>query len=61
MAEGRKKASIRKINRCVQNIQSHHKTEPIETALYEDEMVDDVRDLIESDDNSWPWFADPVW
>ena len=52
MAEARKKATIRKINRCVQKIQSHHKTERIETAGYEDEMGDDVRDLIESDDNT---------
>jgi len=52
MAEARKKATIRKINRCVQKIRSHHETERIETAGYEDEMGDDVRDLIESNDNT---------
>ena len=52
MAEARKKATIRKINRCVQKIRSHHETERIKTAAYEDEKGDDVRDLIESDDNT---------
>jgi len=61
MAEPRKKATIQKINRCVQKIRSHHETERIATAGYEDEMGDDVHDLIESDDNTSPWFADPVW
>jgi len=48
----RKKATIRKINRRVQKIRSDHETERIETAGYEDEMGDDVRDLIESDNNT---------
>ena len=52
MAEARKKATIRKINRCVQKIRSHHETERIETAGYKDEMGDDVRDLSETDDNT---------
>jgi len=52
MAKARKKVTIRKINRCVKKIRSHHETERIETAGYEDEMEDDVRDLIESDDNT---------
>jgi len=52
MAEAQKKATIRKIKRCVQKIRSHHETERIETAGYENEMGDDVRDLIESDDNT---------
>jgi len=52
MAEAPKKATIRKINRWVQKIGSHHETERIATAGYEDEMGDDVRDLIESDNNT---------
>jgi len=52
MAEARRKATIRKINRCVHKIWSHHETERIETARYEDEMGDYVCDLIESDDNT---------
>jgi len=43
MAEVRKKATIRKINRCVQKIRAHHEPERIETVGYEDEMGDDVR------------------
>jgi len=46
------RATIRKINRCVQKIWSHHKRERIETAMYKDEIGDNVRDLIESDDNT---------
>jgi len=61
MAEVWKKATIRKINRCVQKIKSHHERERIETAGFEDEMGDDVCNLIESDDNTRPCFADPVW
>jgi len=52
MAEARKKPTIRKINRCVQKIRSHHETERIETAGYEDEMGDDLCNLIESDHNT---------
>jgi hypothetical protein len=52
MTEARKNATIRKIDRRVQKIRSHHQTEQIATAGYEDEMGDDVRDLIESDDNT---------
>jgi len=52
MAWGRKKATIRKINRYVQKIRSHHETKRIETAGYQDERGDDVPDLIESDDNT---------
>ena len=51
MAEVRKNATIQKIDRQVQKIWSQHETEQIETAGYEDEMGDDQRDLIESDDN----------
>ena len=51
MTEARKNATIQKIDRRVQKIRSQHETERIETAGYEDEMGDDVRDLIESDDN----------
>jgi len=52
MAEEWKKATIRKINPCVQKIRSHHETETIEPAGYKPEMGDDVHDLIESDDNT---------
>jgi len=52
MAEAHRKATIQKINSCVQKIRSHHEIERIETARYEDEMGDDVGDLIESDDNT---------
>jgi len=52
MSDMRKNATIRMIDRRVQKIRSHHETERIETAGYEDEMGDDVRDLIESDDNT---------
>ncbi|PUU72134.1 hypothetical protein B9Z19DRAFT_1139310 [Tuber borchii] len=41
MAEARKNATIRKIDRHVQKIRSQHETERIETAGYEDEMGDD--------------------
>jgi len=61
MAEAQKKVKIRKINRCVQKIWSHHKRERIKTAGYKDKMGDNLRDLIESDDNIQPWFTDPVW
>jgi len=40
------------MNRCVQKIRSYHETERIETAGAEDEIGDDVRDLIECDDNT---------
>ena len=36
----------------VQKIRSHHVTERIETPGYEDDMGDDLRDLIDSDDNT---------
>ena len=52
MSDMRKNATIRIIARSVQKIRSPHKTEQIETAGYEDEMRDDVRDLIESDNNT---------
>jgi len=52
MAEARKKANIQKISRWMQKIRSHHETERIKPAGYEDEMGDDVRDLIEGDDNT---------
>ena len=52
MSDTRKNATILKINRRVQKIRSQHETERIETAGYEDEIGDDVRDLIESDDNT---------
>ena len=45
-------ATILKVNRRVQKIRPQHETERIETAGYDDEMGDDVRDLIESDDNT---------
>ena len=48
----RKNARIRIIDRYVQKIRSQQETERIETAGYEDEIGDDVRDLIESDDNT---------
>ena len=48
----RKNTTILKINRHMQKIRSQHKTERIETAGYEDEMGDDMRDPIESDDNT---------
>ena len=51
MTEAQKNATIQKIDRQVQKIQSQHDTEQIETAGYEDEMGNDVRDLIESDNN----------
>ena len=51
MTEVRKKATIRKIDKRVQKIRSQHEWEGIETTGYEDEMGDDVRDLIESDDD----------
>ena len=52
MFDMRKNTTIRMIDRWVQKIRSHHDTERIETAGYEDVMGDDVRDLIESDNNN---------
>ena len=52
MSDTGKNATILKINRRVQRIRSQDKTERIETAEYEDEMGDNVRDLIESYDNT---------
>ena len=51
MAEAQKNVTIQKIDRQVQKVQSQYETEQIKTAGYEDEMRDDVRDLIESDNN----------
>ena len=52
MSDTWKNATILKIKTCVQKIRSQHKTERIETAGYEDEVGDYVRDLIKSDDNT---------
>ena len=52
MSNMRKNLTIQMIDRRLQKIRSYHETERIETAGYEDEMGDDVRDLIESDDNT---------
>jgi len=52
MSDMRKKATIQEGERYVQKISSQHETERIESAGYEDDTGDDVRDLIESDDNT---------
>lgn len=52
MTEARKNATIRKIDKRVQKIRSQHETERIQTTGYEDEMGDDVRDLVESDEDA---------
>ncbi|KAG0638240.1 hypothetical protein HOY80DRAFT_1048520 [Tuber brumale] len=42
----------KKIEKRMQKMRSQHETERIETTAYEDDKGDDVRDLIESDENA---------
>jgi len=52
MAKARKTVTIGKIKRWVKKIRSHHVTGGIETAEYEDEMGDNVRGFIQSNDHT---------
>jgi len=52
MSDTWNKVTIRKTDRHVQKIRSLNETERNETGGYKDNMGDDMRNLVESDDNT---------